>query len=141
MTGDQKKVFRDVTKDMEDKLPMRRLIQGDVGSGKTVIALLALVKTVQSGFQGAFMAPTEILANQHYETFTKLLDGLNISVGLLSAKVTRTKKLRDEVYKKISAHEFDIVIGTHALIQEVVTFDNLGLVVTDEQHRFGVSQR
>ncbi len=141
LTGDQKKVFRDVTKDMEDKLPMRRLIQGDVGSGKTVIALLALVKTVQSGFQGAFMAPTEILANQHYETFTKLLDGLNISVGLLSAKVTRTKKLRDEVYKKISAHEFDIVIGTHALIQEGVTFDNLGLVVTDEQHRFGVSQR
>ena len=141
LTGDQKKVFRDVTKDMEGKLPMRRLIQGDVGSGKTVIALLALVKTVQSGFQGAFMAPTEILANQHYETFTKLLDGLNISVGLLSAKVTRTKKLRDEVYKKISAHEFDIVIGTHALIQEGVTFDNLGLVVTDEQHRFGVTQR
>lgn len=141
LTGDQKKVFRDVTKDMEDKLPMRRLIQGDVGSGKTVIALLALVKTVQSGFQGAFMAPTEILANQHYETFTKLLDGLNISIGLLSAKVTRTKKLRDEVYKKIAAHEFDIVIGTHALIQKGVTFDNLGLVVTDEQHRFGVSQR
>ena len=141
LTGDQKKVFRDVTKDMESKFPMRRLIQGDVGSGKTVIALLALVKTVQSGFQGAFMAPTEILANQHYETFTKLLDGLNISVGLLSAKVTRTKKLRAEVYKKIAAHEIDIVIGTHALIQEGVTFDNLGLVVTDEQHRFGVSQR
>ena len=141
LTGDQKKVFREVTKDMEGKLPMRRLIQGDVGSGKTVIALLALVKTVQSGFQGAFMAPTEILANQHYETFTKLLDGLNISVGLLSAKVTRTKKLRDEVYKKIAAHEIDIVIGTHALIQEGVTFDNLGLVVTDEQHRFGVTQR
>ena len=141
LTGDQKKVFREVSKDMESKLPMRRLIQGDVGSGKTVVALLALLKTVESGRQGAFMAPTEILANQHYEKFSALLTDLSVRVDLLSAKVTRTKKSREELYEKISAHESDIIIGTHALIQEGVKFARLGLVVTDEQHRFGVTQR
>ncbi len=141
LTGDQKKVFRAVVKDMESKLPMRRLIQGDVGSGKTVVALLALLKTVESGWQGAFMAPTEILAIQHYEKFSALLTDLGVRVGLLSAKVTRSKKLKEELYEKISAHELDIVIGTHALIQEGVNFARLGLVVTDEQHRFGVNQR
>ena len=141
LTGDQKKVFRAVSKDMESKLPMRRLIQGDVGSGKTAVALLALVKTVQSGFQGAFMAPTEILAVQHYEKFSALLNDLGIRIGLLSAKVTRSKKLKDEIYRQISEHELDIIIGTHALIQEGVNFARLGLVVTDEQHRFGVNQR
>ena len=141
LTGDQKKVFRVVAKDMESKLPMRRLIQGDVGSGKTVVALLALVKTVESGYQGAFMAPTEILANQHYEKFSALLSGMGIRVGLLSAKVTRSAKMREELYRQIAEHELDIVIGTHALIQEGVTFAKLGLVVTDEQHRFGVNQR
>lgn len=141
LTGDQKKVFRTVTKDMESKLPMRRLIQGDVGSGKTVVALLALLKTVESGYQGAFMAPTEILAIQHYEKFSALLTDLGVRVGLLSAKITRSKKLKDEAYQKISDHEFDILIGTHALIQEDVKFARLGLVVTDEQHRFGVTQR
>lgn len=141
LTDDQRKVFLEVSADMESKIPMRRLIQGDVGSGKTVVALLALVKAVDGGWQSAFMAPTEILAAQHFETFTKLLDGLGIRVGLLSAKVTRTAKMREEIYRKISEHEFDIVIGTHALIQEGVKFAKLGLVVTDEQHRFGVSQR
>lgn len=141
LTGDQKKVFRAVSKDMESKLPMRRLIQGDVGSGKTAVAMLALVKTVENGFQGAFMAPTEILASQHYEKFFALLGDMGIRVGLLSAKVTRYKKLKEELYQQIAAHELDIVIGTHALIQEDVTFAKLGLVVTDEQHRFGVNQR
>ena len=141
LTGDQKKVFRAVVKDMESKLPMRRLIQGDVGSGKTVVALLALLKTVESGWQGAFMAPTEILAIQHYEKFSALLTDLGVRVGLLSAKITRSKKLKEELYEKISSHELDIVIGTHALIQEGVNFARLGLVVTDEQHRFGVNQR
>lgn len=141
LTGDQKKVFRTVAKDMESKLPMRRLIQGDVGSGKTVVALLALLKTVESGYQGAFMAPTEILAIQHYEKFSALLTDLGVRVGLLSAKITHSKKLKDEAYQKISEHEFDIVIGTHALIQDEVKFAKLGLVVTDEQHRFGVAQR
>ena len=141
LTGDQKKVFRAVTKDMESKLPMRRLVQGEVGSGKTVIAMLALLKTVESGFQGAFMAPTEILATQHYEKFSALLEPLGVRVELLSAKVTRSKKMRSELYEKISSHEPDIIIGTHALIQEDVKFSKLGLVVTDEQHRFGVTQR
>ena len=141
LTGDQKKVFRAIAKDMESKLPMRRLIEGDVGSGKTAVAMLALVKTVENGFQGAFMAPTEILANQHYEKFSQLLGDLGIRVGLLSAKITRSKKIKEDLYQKISAHELDIVIGTHALIQEGVQFAKLGLVVTDEQHRFGVAQR
>lgn len=141
LTGDQQKVLTAVAQDMESKTPMRRLIQGDVGSGKTVVAMLALVKAVENGYQGALMAPTEILANQHYETFTKMLGGFGIRVGLLSAKVTRNKKLREETYRQIASHEVDIVIGTHALIQEGVQFANLGLIITDEQHRFGVLQR
>ena len=140
-TGAQRRAVEQALGDMQSGTVMNRLVQGDVGSGKTAVALLALVKTVENGFQGAFMAPTEILANQHYEKFSALLDELGIRVGLLSAKVTRTKKLKEEAYQKISAHEFDIVIGTHALIQDDVQFDKLGLVVTDEQHRFGVNQR
>ena len=141
LTGDQKKVFKVVAKDMESSLPMRRLIQGDVGSGKTVVAMLALVKAVENGFQGAFMAPTEILASQHYEKFVKQLEPFNIKVGLLSAKVTRLKKSREKIYQQIADQEIDIVIGTHAILQSGVQFKNLGLVVTDEQHRFGVAQR
>lgn len=141
LTDDQVRTFEAIASDMEAKVPMRRLVQGDVGSGKTVVAMLALVKAVEGGWQGALMAPTEILASQHYETFTKQLEQFDIRVGLLSAKVTRLKKNREEVYRKIAAHEFDIVIGTHALLQEGVQFAKLGLVVTDEQHRFGVAQR
>ena len=141
LTKDQQRTFKTVSKDMESKLPMRRLIQGDVGSGKTAVAMLALVKTVENGFQGAFMAPTEILASQHYEKFSDLLSGLGIRIGLLSAKITASKKKRDEIYRQLSEHEIDILIGTHAILQEGVQFAKLGLVVTDEQHRFGVSQR
>ena len=141
LTKDQQKTFATVARDMESETPMRRLIQGDVGSGKTAVAMLALVKTVENGYQGAFMAPTEILAAQHYEKFSRQLSGLGIRVGLLSSKVTASKKKKEEIYKKISEHEVDILIGTHAIIQEGVTFAKLGLVVTDEQHRFGVSQR
>lgn len=141
LTKDQQKTFAEVARDMESSMPMRRLMQGDVGSGKTAVALLALVKAVENGYQGAFMAPTEILASQHYETFTKMLGGFGIRVGLLCAKVTRTKKMRKEIYRQIAEHELDIVIGTHALIQEGVQFAKLGLIITDEQHRFGVSQR
>ena len=141
LTDDQLKTFETVAQDMENPLPMRRLIQGDVGSGKTVVAMLALVKAVENGYQGVMMAPTEILAMQHYNNFVKMLGEFGVRVGLLSSKITRSKKNRAEVYKKIADHEFDIVIGTHALIQDEVKFAKLGLVITDEQHRFGVAQR
>ena len=139
LTDDQKQVWREICRDMESDVPMRRLVQGDVGSGKTVLALLALVKTVENGFQGALMAPTEILARQHFETFTKQLSGTPIRVGFLSGHITAKEK-RD-LYARIASHDVDIVIGTHALLQAGVQFAALGLVVTDEQHRFGVTQR
>ncbi|ERJ95381.1 ATP-dependent DNA helicase RecG [Selenomonas sp. oral taxon 892 str. F0426] len=139
LTADQEKVWEEIKRDMESPLPMRRLVQGDVGSGKTAIALLALVKTVESGQQGALMAPTEILARQHYEYLQELLAPLGVRVGFLSGRLT--KKERTEIATALAAHEVDIAVGTHALIQEYVAFDKLGLVVTDEQHRFGVAQR
>ena len=139
LTRDQEKAWREIEADMERNMPMRRLLEGDVGSGKTAIAALALTKTVENGYQGALMAPTEILARQHYENFSHMLEGTGINIGFLSGHLT--KKQRDEMHDNISSHRVDIVIGTHALIQDSVTFDSLGLVVTDEQHRFGVEQR
>ncbi|SHK82116.1 ATP-dependent DNA helicase RecG [Selenomonas ruminantium] len=139
LTDDQARTWQEIQRDMESPLPMRRLVQGDVGSGKTVIAMLALVKTVENGYQGALMAPTEILASQHYEGFLRQLEPLGIRIGFLSGRLT--KKKREEMYARIVAQEVDIVIGTHALIQEGVSFAKLGLVVTDEQHRFGIAQR
>lgn len=139
LTGDQRRAWNDICNDMESSVPMRRLVQGDVGSGKTVIAMLALIKTVENGYQGALMAPTEILARQHYEGFVKQLEPLGIKVALLSGKLT--KKQREQIYEELAAQQIDIAIGTHALIQEQVSFKKLGLVVTDEQHRFGINQR
>ena len=139
LTDDQQNAWQDICNDMERPVPMRRLVQGDVGSGKTVIAMLALVKAVENGFQGAMMAPTEILARQHFESFSGALEPLGIRVALLSGRLT--KKQKQEMYDRLAAHDIDIVIGTHALIQEDVSFANLGLVVTDEQHRFGINQR
>ena len=139
LTEDQKKVWEEIARDMESPLPMRRLVQGDVGSGKTAIALLALVKTVERGCQGALMAPTEILAHQHYDYLSGLLTPLSVRVGFLTGHLS--KKERTAMAAALAAHEVDIVVGTHALIQEYVVFDALGLVVTDEQHRFGVAQR
>lgn len=139
LTDDQSKAWKDIEKDMERNIPMRRLLEGDVGSGKTVIALLALIKTVENGYQGAFMAPTEILARQHFAKFSDMLRETNIRVGLLVGSITA--KVRRETLEKIAAHELDIVIGTHAVIQDDVRFASLGLAVTDEQHRFGISQR
>lgn len=141
LTTDQRKAFKDIAQDMEIHIPMRRLVQGDVGSGKTVVAMLALVKAVENGYQGVMMAPTEILAVQHYNNFVDSLGKFGIKVGLLSASITRSKRKREEVYKKISNHELDIVVGTHALIQDEVKFAKLGIAITDEQHRFGVAQR
>ncbi len=139
LTADQQTVWAEIARDMEAPLPMRRLVQGDVGSGKTAIALLALVKTVDSGYQGALMAPTEILARQHYEYLSELLTPRGLRVGFLTGRCT--KKQRAEMDTALAAHEVDIVVGTHALIEDHVAFAALGLVVTDEQHRFGVAQR
>ena len=139
LTHDQEQTWQDICRDMERPVSMRRLVQGDVGSGKTVIAMLALVKAVENGWQGAMMAPTEILASQHYENLSSQLAPFGIRVGFLSGHLTPAK--RRTMYETIAKHEVDIVIGTHALIQDAVHFARLGLVITDEQHRFGIAQR
>lgn len=139
LTKDQEHVWQEISLDMEREIPMQRLLQGDVGSGKTIIAMLALTKTIENGYQGAMMAPTEILAQQHYQTMIGLLAPCGIKVALLSGRLT--KKKRDEALESIKTGEIDLIIGTHALIQTDVAFKNLGLVITDEQHRFGVKQR
>ena len=120
---------------------MNRLVQGDVGSGKTIVAFLSMYAAALSGYQSALMAPTEVLAVQHYENFRKLSEeyGLGLSVSLLTGSMTAKEKRG--IYEKISAHQTDLVIGTHALIQEKVLYEDLALVITDEQHRFGVAQR
>ncbi len=139
LTADQDKVWHEICADMEKDVQMQRLVQGDVGSGKTVIALLSLVKAAENGWQGALMAPTEILALQHYEKIKELLEPLGITVGLLTGSLKA--KQRRELSEGLADGTIQIAIGTHALIQESVVFKNLGLVVTDEQHRFGVNQR
>jgi ATP-dependent DNA helicase RecG len=139
LTNDQLKTLQEIKADMEDTTTMQRLVQGDVGSGKTVIAAIALAKTVESGYQGAMMAPTEILAEQHYHTLAQLLTPQGITVAVLTGKLTR--RARDKIVHHFKEGVIDIVVGTHALIQDDVEFAQLGLVVTDEQHRFGVRQR
>ncbi len=139
LTRDQEKALREICFNMEQAVPMQRLLQGDVGSGKTVVAALALTKTVENGYQGALMAPTEILARQHFEALEKLLSPAGIKVVLLTGGLT--KKKRELVLEEIENGAADIVIGTHALLQEDIQFHSLGLAVTDEQHRFGVRQR
>ena len=139
LTKAQLKVLEEIDNDMESKKPMNRLLQGDVGSGKTVVALVSAYKAVKSGYQVAVMAPTAILATQHLETFTELLKGTGIRCELLISGITKKKK--EELLQKLKNGEIDILIGTHALLEENVVFNKLGLVVTDEQHRFGVRQR
>ncbi len=139
LTEAQKRVVNEISLDLEKDRPMNRLVQGDVGSGKTIVAVISLLKTVVNGYQGGFMAPTEILAEQHYLSFKKLLEPFNIKIGLLTGSLS--KKEKDKVLEKIKSGNINIVIGTHALIQEGVNFHKLALVITDEQHRFGVRQR
>lgn len=139
LTGAQRRAAWEIIQDFERKTPMNRLLQGDVGSGKTVVAGLAARQAAHAGFQSAFMAPTEILASQHAETLAKLLTPLGVSVGLLTGSVKGVA--RKTLYAQIADGTVDVVVGTHALIQSTVNFHKLGFVVIDEQHRFGVAQR
>ena len=137
MTGAQKRTISEILNDLKKDVPMNRLIQGDVGSGKTAVAAAVMYTTVQNGYQTAIMAPTEILAAQHFETFCEFFKNTGINICLLTGN---TKKKKD-IYEKIKSGEYNIIIGTHALIQESVEYSKLGLVIADEQHRFGVTQR
>lgn len=141
LTNAQLRTLEEVLKDLKSGSVMNRLIQGDVGSGKTVIAVLALLAACENGYQGALMVPTEVLARQHFESVTELFEkhGVDKKVILLTGSMTaKEKRIACE---KVASHEADIIIGTHALIQEKIVYDNLALVITDEQHRFGVAQR
>ncbi|MBO5349129.1 MAG: ATP-dependent DNA helicase RecG [Clostridia bacterium] len=139
LTRAQLKVLEEIDNDMESEKSMNRLLQGDVGSGKTIVSIIAAYKAVKSGYQAAIMAPTSILATQHLESFSKMLQKYDIKCELLISSVTKKKK--EEILQKLQNGEIDILIGTHAILEENVVFKNLGLVVTDEQHRFGVRQR
>lgn len=141
LTNAQRKVWEEIASDMASDTTMSRLVQGDVGSGKTIVAVLALLNTAWNGYQGAMMAPTEVLARQHYESITRLFEeyDIQIKVELLTGSMTAKEKRR--AYDRIECGYAKIIIGTHALIQDRVNYDCLALVVTDEQHRFGVKQR
>ena len=139
LTEAQKKAWQEISLDMQDKEPMHRILQGDVGSGKTVISALALAKAVENGYQGCIMAPTEILASQHMQTLTEYLTPLGVRTALLTGGMR--VKARRELLLNLELGLIDVVVGTHALLQEDVHFANLSVAVTDEQHRFGVEQR
>ncbi|KRQ86938.1 ATP-dependent DNA helicase RecG [Caloramator mitchellensis] len=139
LTEAQSKAIREILKDMKSDKPMNRLLQGDVGSGKTVISVIALFNAAMNGYQAAMMAPTEILAEQHYHTITNILKEWKIKIALLVGSTP--KKEKDEILRKIANGEISIIVGTHAIIQDNVEFKNLALAITDEQHRFGVRQR
>lgn len=139
LTSAQQRAVQEILKDLSSEEPMQRLLQGDVGSGKTVVAIILLLASVENGYQSAIMAPTEILARQHFETISKLLLPLNIRITLLLGSMT--KKEKEKVYKDIINGQTDIIVGTHAILQDKLEYSNLGAVVIDEQHRFGVNQR
>lgn len=139
LTSDQKKVINEMISDLKSDVKMNRLLQGDVGSGKTIVAFVLAYASFTAGYQSALMAPTEILAIQHFENASKLFKDTNFKIGLLTGKMTLKEK--KEVYEKLERKEIDLLVGTHALISDKVTWNNLGLVITDEQHRFGVNQR
>ena len=139
LTNAQIRVLKEISNDMESDKPMNRLLQGDVGSGKTIVSIIAAYKAVKSGYQAAILAPTAILATQHIENFQKTLNQFGIRCELLVSSIT--KKNKQIIKEKLANGDIDILIGTHAMLEEDVSFKNLGLVVTDEQHRFGVKQR
>lgn len=139
LTGGQKKAVNEILNDLNSDIPMARLLQGDVGSGKTVVATIMLLAGVENGYQGALMAPTEILAQQHYNNLQQWLTPMGISVGLFFG--SQGKKVREKFRTDLRNGQMNIAVGTHALIQEDVDFNNLGAIVVDEQHRFGVKQR
>ncbi len=139
LTRAQRKVVKEIEEDMEKDIQMNRLVQGDVGSGKTVVAVIAIFKAVKSGYQAVMMAPTEILATQHFESLKKFYKGYDIEVELLIGSVPQKKK--EEILGRLREGAIDVLVGTHAIIQDNVEFHNLGLAITDEQHRFGVKQR
>lgn len=139
LTGAQKRVVREIRNDMRSGRQMNRLLQGDVGSGKTLVALLTMLLAVDNGFQACLMAPTEILASQHYQNFLRMLDGLGLQVALLTGSVKGAQ--RKKIKEGLLSGEINLLIGTHALIEDEVKFNALGYVVIDEQHRFGVQQR
>lgn len=141
LTGAQRKVWQEIQADLQGKQAMNRLVQGDVGSGKTILAVLALLETACHGYQGALMVPTEVLAVQHYESMVQLFEKYGIEKRVILLTGSMTAKEKRLAYEEIASHQADIVVGTHALIQEKVVYDKLALVITDEQHRFGVKQR
>jgi ATP-dependent DNA helicase RecG len=139
LTDAQKRVLREIRSDVAKPVQMNRLLQGDVGSGKTIVAFMSMLMAIDNGFQACIMAPTEILAQQHYQGLTELADRIGITIGLLTGSVT--KKERTILHSALESGELLILVGTHALLEDKVVFKNLGLVVIDEQHRFGVAQR
>ncbi len=139
LTNAQQRVWKEIRKDMESNKAMNRLVQGDVGSGKTVVAAMAMYKAVKNGYQASMMAPTAILATQHYEGISKMLEPFGIKCALFTSGLT--KKQKEKLVESLKTGEIKIAIGTHALLEENIQFQNLGLVITDEQHRFGVRQR
>jgi ATP-dependent DNA helicase RecG len=139
LTGAQKRVLREIRQDMGRPVQMNRLLQGDVGSGKTMVGLMSMLMALDNGFQACMLAPTEILAQQHYNAIIEYVDGLDIEVGFLSGSIKGKK--RKLLLERLAAGEIDILVGTHAILEPPVVFKNLGLAITDEQHRFGVKQR
>ncbi|MDD3304162.1 MAG: ATP-dependent DNA helicase RecG [Clostridia bacterium] len=139
LTNAQNRVIEDIKKDMYSSKIMNRLVQGDVGSGKTIVAAIAIYIAVKNGYQAALMAPTTILANQHFEELGQYFDKLGITVEIITSSTT--KKRKQDIVSRLKSHEIDVIIGTHSLIEDDIEFNNIGLVITDEQHRFGVKQR
>jgi ATP-dependent DNA helicase RecG len=139
LTTAQKRVIKEIRRDMGSNFQMNRLLQGDVGSGKTLVAILSMLIAIDNSYQTALMAPTEILAKQHYKTITNLLDGLPVNIAILTGSSNTAE--RKEIHNNLRNGKLNIIIGTHALIEDTVVFHNLGLVIIDEQHRFGVAQR